>query len=227
MRVDAFANVYSLNLLRHPQVSGPPAAAPVEQLLITMGVNEVDAAVIVQPPQYGADHSYLLAALDMYPEKIRAVCAVGSPAIDHAGVIGARIDPLALRERPEAAQQALDSGKALYLSAPADLDGLGGGRFFLEVSRAIVTAARLGAILAAAADPRTSVLVIGNAPPRPDFLASLAGLTRALGPERLAWGSGFPHSGASEGYAAAVAGLRDLAGGKPFFNPADPAQELQ
>ena len=227
MRIDAFANVYSLNLVRYPQAVDPPAAAPVEQLLLTIGANGVDAAVIVQPPQYDADHSYLCAALEMYPEKVRAVCAAGSPAIGHHGVIGVRCDPATLARRPEAAQQALDAGKVVYLSGPAGIDGLAGGRFFLEVTRSAVTESGLDRLLAAAADPRVSVLVIGDSPSPPDLADSLAALTRSLGPQRVAWGSGFPHSGASEGYAAAIAGLSELGGASTVFDPADSGQEPQ
>ena len=224
MRIDGFASVYSLNLYRYPQTADPPAAAPVEQLLITMGVNEVEAAVIVQPPQYGSDHSYLSAALEMYPEKVRAVCAAGSPAIGRAGVIGARFDPAALSADPAAAQRVLDAGKLIYLPRPADVSGLAGGRFFLEVPRADVTRSGVDRLLAAASDPRIGILVVGDSPAPPDLAESLADLRGSLGDRRLAWGSGFPAGGASEGYAAAIAGLTGLGGGLSF-DPADPAEE--
>lgn len=226
MRVDGFASVYSLNLHRYPQAAEPPAAAPVEQLLITMGVNGVDAAVIVQPGQYGPDHSYLNAALDMYPEKVRAICAAGSPVIDRPGVIGARFDPAALAAEPGAAQQVLDAGKLIYLAGPADVGGLSGGTFFLEVPRSAVTGSGVDRLLAAARDPRVGILVIGDSPAAPDFAEALASLQCSLGGGRLAWGSGFPGSGGSEGYAAAIAGLVGLSGGLSF-DPAEPAQEPQ
>ena len=226
MRIDGFASVFSLNLYRYPQTEEPPAAAPVEQLLITMGINGVDGAVIVQPPQYGRDHSYLGAALEMYPEKVRAVCAAGSPAIGRAGVIGARFDPATLAAEPGVAQQALDAGKLIYLTKPADVSGLRGGRFFLEVPRSAITSGRVDRLLAAASDSRIGILVIGNRPAAPDFVATLASLRRSLGSRRLAWGSGFPGSGASEGYAGAIAGLGGLNGGLRF-DPADPAQESE
>lgn len=224
MRVDGFASVFSLNLFRYPQAGEPPAAAPVEQLLITMGVNGVDAAIIVQPTQYGHDHSYLSAALDMYPEKVRAICAAGSPAIDKAGVIGARFGPADLAADPGAAQQVLDAGKLIYLAKPADVSDLRGGRFFLEVPRSAVTGGAVDGLLAAAADARIGILVIGDSPAPPDFDEALASLQRSLGTRRLAWGSGFPGSGASEGYAEAIAGLTGLDGALGF-DPADPAQE--
>ncbi len=224
MRIDGFASVYSLNLYRYPQVVDPPGAAPVEQLLITMGVNGVDAAVIVQPPQYGTDHSYLRAALEMYPEKVRAVCAAGSPTVGLEGVIGARFDPAALAADPGAAQQVLDAGKLIYLAKPADVSGLRGGRFFLEVSRSAVTRSAVDRLLAAASDSRIGILVIGDSPPVSDFAQALSRLRSSLGSRRLAWGSGFPGGGASEGYAAAIAGLSGLSGGLSF-DPADPAQK--
>ena len=226
MRIDGFASVFSLNLVRYPQTGEPPAAAPVEQLLITMGVNGVDSAIIVQPPQYGSDHSYLSAALEMYPEKVRAICAAGSPAIDQAGVIGARFGPAALAAESGSAQQALDAGKLIYLAKPADVSGLRGGRFFLEVPRSAVTRSQVDRLLAAARDSRIGILVIGNTPTPPDFAEALASLRHSLGGRRLAWGSGFPGSGASEGYAAAIAGLCGLNGGL-CFDPADPAQESE
>lgn len=226
MRVDGFASVFSLNLYRYPQAADPPGAAPVEQLLITMGVNGVDAAIIVQPPQYGSDHSYLYAALDMYPEKVRAVCGAGSPAIGREGVIGARFDLAALAADPGAAQQALDAGKLIYLAEPADVSGLRGGRFFLEVPRSAVTRSAVDRLLAAAGDSRIGILVIGDSPAAADFGEALAILRSSLGSRRLAWGSGFPASGASEGYAAAIAGLSGLNGGLRL-DPADPAQESE
>ncbi|MXY00780.1 MAG: hypothetical protein F4Y67_08190 [Chloroflexi bacterium] len=224
MRIDGFASVFSLNLYRYPQAGEPPAAAPVEQLLITMGVNGVDAAVIVQPPQYGLDHSYLSAALEMYPDKVRAICAAGSPAIGQAGVIGARFDSATLSAHAEAAQRVLDAGKLIYLTEPADVSGLEGGRFFLEVPRSAVTRSSVGRLLTAARDPRIGILVVGDSPAAADFAEALAGLEDSLGGRRLAWGSGFPGSGASEGYAAAIAGLAGLNGGL-CFDPADPAKE--
>ena len=224
MRVDGFASVFSLNLYRYPQVGEPPAAAPVEQLLITMGVNGVDAAVIVQPPQYGPDHSYLSAALEMYPDKVRAICAAGSPAIGQAGVIGARFGPATLSVDAGAAQRVLDAGKLIYLAGPADVSGLSGGRFFLEVPRSAVTCGAVDRLLTAARDPRIGILVVGESPAAPDFGEALASLKDSLGSRRLAWGSGFPGSGASEGYAAAIAGLTGLNGGLGF-DPADLTQE--
>lgn len=225
MRIDGFASVYSLNLYRYPQAADPPAAAPVEQLLITMGVNGVDGAVIVQPPQYGPDHSYLSAALAMYPEKVRAVCAAGAPEIGRAGVIGARFDPAALAAGPGAAQAVLDAGKLIYLSEPADVGGLRGGRFWLEVPRARITASALDRLLLDSRDPRVGVLVIGDSPPAADFGDAIAGLRSRLGEQRLAWGSGFPGSGASEGYAAAIAGLGELGGLR--LDPAEPVKESE
>jgi hypothetical protein len=224
MRIDGFASVFSLNLYRFPQAADPAAAAPVEQLLITMGVNGVDGAVIVQPPQYGSDHSYLNAALDMYPEKVRAVCAAGSPAIGRKGVIGARFDRAGLTADPGAAQQVLDAGKLIYLTESADVSELRGGRFFLETPRSAVTGSAVDGLLAAASDSRTGLLVIGGSPAASDFTEALEHLQRSLGGSRLAWGSGFPGSGASEGYAEAIAGLSGLDGGL-CFDPAVPAQE--
>ena len=226
MRVDAFASVFSLNVYKFPQTVDPPAAAPVEQLLITMGVNGVDGAVIVQPPHYGPDHSYLRAALQMYPEKVRAVCAAGSPDIDCRGVIGARYGPADLAAHAESGQRTLDAGKLIYLAAPADVSSLRGGKFFLETARSEITGARLEQLRSAVADPRIGILVVGGSRPAPDFADALAQLRRSLGSSRLAWGSGFPDCGGSEGYAAAIEGLRDLGGYVPF-NPADSTQESQ
>lgn len=226
MRVDGFTYVFSLNLYRYPQATDPPAAAPVEQLLITMGVNGVDGAIIVQPPHYGPDHSYLRAALEMYPEKVRAVCAAGSPEISQAGVIGARYDPGALAADPGGAQRVLDAGKLIYLTEPADVSGLRGGRFLLEVPRSGIAGAEVDRLLAATRDPRIGILVIGESPAGADFSDAMSCLRHSLGEQRLAWGSGFPGSGASEGYAEAIAGLADLGGGFTF-DPADPGQEAE
>ena len=224
MIVDGFASVYSLNLYRYPQTADPPKAAPVEQLLITMGVNGVDRAIIVQPANYGQDHSYLSAALDMYPEKVRGICAAGSPVVGRDAVVGARYDPADLAADLDSAQKVLDAGKLIYLPRPADVSGLRGGRFLLEVPRASITAAETDRLLSATHDPRIAILVIGDSPASADFADALASLKRALGTQRLIWGSGFPEGGASEGYAAAIAGISGLGAGFGF-DPAQPVHE--
>src|SRR3990172_5176539 len=75
--VDAHLHVFSMNVVRYPMAANAPyepEPAPVEQLLITMGMSGVDVAVAVQPQPYRWDNSYLSDCLEAHPDRLIGIC---------------------------------------------------------------------------------------------------------------------------------------------------------
>ncbi len=226
MRVDGFAQVASINVARYPQSAGTLDPAPVEQLLITMGVAGVDGAVLVQPDQYGPDHSYLLDALDAYGSRLRAVCAAGSVEIEAELVIGARFSPAQFRADPAAVARVVDLCKLLYLPHPVDLTRFAKARAVLEVEQGQLTEDRADSLAAFCSAPDRWVLIKASSLPSADFSAALNRLSAAAGRARLLWGSGFPACGGSNGYSSAIAPLVELGLPGDLFS-VGPAQAQQ
>lgn len=79
MIVDSHLHVFSINTARYPLAPDAPYEpdpAPVEQLLITMGISGVDVAIAVQPQPYMWDNSYLSDCLDAYPDRLVGIALV-------------------------------------------------------------------------------------------------------------------------------------------------------
>jgi predicted TIM-barrel fold metal-dependent hydrolase len=75
--VDSHVHVFSANSVKYPlSPSAPydPDPAPLEQLIITMGVSGVDVAV--QPQPYGWDNSYLSDSLAASPDRLIGIALV-------------------------------------------------------------------------------------------------------------------------------------------------------
>lgn len=84
--IDAHLHVWDMPSERFPwrplRNMRPAQPAPVEQLLDIMAHNGVDKAVIVQPSNYGYDHSYILDCMARYPDRFGAVALLDVHAGD-------------------------------------------------------------------------------------------------------------------------------------------------
>ena len=85
MIVDSHAHVFSANAVKYPlspHASYDPDPAPLEQLIISMGMSGVDVAVAIQPQPYGWDNSYLADSLAAIPDRLVGIALVDprSPA---------------------------------------------------------------------------------------------------------------------------------------------------
>ena len=77
--VDSHLHVFSANSVRYPlSPTAPydPHPAPLEQLIITMGLSGVDVAVAVQPQPYGWDNSYLSDCLRDQPDRLIGIALI-------------------------------------------------------------------------------------------------------------------------------------------------------
>ncbi len=218
--IDGFAQACSLNLARYPLAAGHSAdTAPVEQLLITMGVAGVAGAVLVQPDWYGPDHRYLLAAAAMYPEHVRLVCRAGSDAICRDEVIGARFLAGDLTGDATALRTVEELGKLIYApfgAAPIRLASA--RRQIIETPSANLTAALRPRLIELLGDARVTLLVKAARRPPADLPEVLDALLATYGPDRLAWGSGFPVAMTSAEYGDAIAPLSRLGGGGQIWD---------
>ncbi len=84
MIVDSHVHVFSANSVKYPlSPAAPydPDPAPLEQLIITMGMSGVDVAVAVQPQPYEWDNSYISDSLAEQPDRLIGIGLVdpGSP----------------------------------------------------------------------------------------------------------------------------------------------------
>lgn len=78
-----------------------------EDYLRVLGANGMSKGVLVQPSFLGTDNSYLVAALQKYPDRFRGI-AVVAPTISgaelqklqDAGVVGIRLNLVGLPSRP-------------------------------------------------------------------------------------------------------------------------------
>lgn len=87
-RVDAHVHVWQMPSVAHPwqplRNMHPSEPAPVEALLQAMDAGAVQRAVIVQPSNYGYDHSYVAACLARYPTRLAGVALLDFRAPDAA-----------------------------------------------------------------------------------------------------------------------------------------------
>jgi len=233
--------------LGHPHL---PDGMPIERLLTAMDAAGVDAALVVSPMLYGDDHRYAAQAARDHPGRLAAVGRVDPAAPDAArvarrwhedGLRGVRIQPAVDPERWRggafapfiAAAAAQDL--VLFVYAPgllADLpavarthpelrvvvDHLG-----LEPRRrpGVDPFARLGELLALAAEPNVAVKVSGvpalsaQGPPFRDVWDPVRRVLDAFGPARALWGSDFTRTAPHHTYAEALGYLRELDGLTP------------
>ncbi len=87
MIVDSHVHIFSANSVKYPHApTAPydPDPAPLEQLIITMGISGVDVAVAVQPQPYGWDNSYLSDSLAESPDRLIGIALVDPRSPDAA-----------------------------------------------------------------------------------------------------------------------------------------------
>jgi predicted TIM-barrel fold metal-dependent hydrolase len=109
--IDCHAHVFTRALKMAPDARFQPEAdAPIERYLALLDAHAIAGAVLVQPSFLGPDNDYLLGALALAPERLRAV-AVVAPTIaieqlnrlEAAGVAGIRLNLIGRAVPPLAA----------------------------------------------------------------------------------------------------------------------------
>jgi predicted TIM-barrel fold metal-dependent hydrolase len=97
---DCHAHIFATGLPLAPvRRYAPEYDSPVEDYVRTLDENGVRFGVLVQPSFLGTDNSYLVDALDRYPDRLRGI-AVVDPAVsadaladlERAGVVGIRLN---------------------------------------------------------------------------------------------------------------------------------------
>jgi len=197
----------------------PDYDATPEQLLAEMNAHGVTRAILVQPSFLGTDNSYLLAAIAARPEAFSGIAVVpsditrsGLAELKARGVLGVRLNCIG-RSAP-----AFDGAERLLVHAVADL-GLvlqiqaEGGQWqamepFLTAApmRIVIdhfgratpgeTSAGFEALLRAAqANPNLWFKFSGGYRlPKLAAAACAATLLSEVGPDRIVWGSDWPHT---------------------------------
>ncbi len=236
--VDTHAHAFLASL---PMAQGrrytPAQDCPVEAYLAVLAAADIGAGVLVQPSFLGVDNSYMLQALERYPDRLRGIAVVDPTvsdreleAMDQAGVVGIRFNMIG-RDMAELARpdtQALvrridrlgwqvevqchgrDIGFVLDAMA-----GFGGALVFdhfgLPDANLGVRDPGFRALLAEGPHGRTFVKVSAGYRNKGFDVASCAGaLLAVLGPRRLVWGSDWPFTQfeASASFAGVVNELR-------------------
>jgi predicted TIM-barrel fold metal-dependent hydrolase len=98
--VDTHAHIFLRSL---PMATGrrytPGYDCRAEDYLAELSANDVGYGVLVQPSFLGTDNTYLLAALDRYPDRLRGIAVVDAgisdgalATMDRAGVVGIRFN---------------------------------------------------------------------------------------------------------------------------------------
>ena len=96
MIVDSHVHVFSANSVKYPlSPAAPydPEPAPLEQLIITMGMSSVDVAVAVQPQPYEWDNSYLSDSLAEQSDRLIGIGLVNPRSPDAAADLLALAKP--------------------------------------------------------------------------------------------------------------------------------------
>jgi len=221
--VDSHAHVFTRGLPLAPgRRYAPDYDAPLAVYLALLDENAVSHAVLVQPSFLGTDNSFLLAALAAHPDRLRGV-AVVEPDISDAelqlladqGVCGIRLNllgvpipdlrsgawphllervraldlhvelHLGMDEIERAGQPVLDAGCKLVI------DHFGRPQGACDAGRQwLMNAAKI---------PRTWVKLSAayrnwSSPHDKRAVAAAHRLVDAFGPERLVWGSDWPHT---------------------------------
>ncbi|KQP11810.1 amidohydrolase [Pseudorhodoferax sp. Leaf267] len=236
--VDSHAHVFVRGLPLAPRRRhAPDYDAPLAHYLALLDAHGVSHAVLVQPSFLGTDNAHLLQALHAAPQRLRGV-AVVEPGIDahalqalhRAGVCGLRLNLVGL-PLPDLAQPAwqglLARVRALdwHVEVHRDAGDLArAAQPVLEAGCRLVvdhfglpgSAGVSDWLLRAAAGGRTWVKLSAAyrswpGASGPQARGAAQALLQAFGPERLLWGSDWPHTQHRErvDYSAAHAALAD------------------
>jgi len=216
--VDCHAHVFIQGLtLAAERRYQPDYDAPVPAYLAMLDSLGLSHGLLIQPSFLGTDNSFLLAALRMAPDRLRGVVVLSPDCpveemreMAAAGIVGVRLNLMGRADPPLgsglwrahlSAVAALGwhvevQAKADRLSAllPRLLDH-GGNVVVDHFGLPDGTDAGFGALLDAAGTGRTWVKLSAAYRSTPSGWQALPTLLRAFGPERLVWGSDWPHTG--------------------------------
>lgn len=220
--VDGHAHIFRRGLALAPSRRyAPDYDATLPDFLARLDAHGVSHGVLVQPSFLGTDNSYLLAALAAQPERLRGI-AVADPraslddleALDRAGVVGIRLNlagaPLpdlargpwpACLERVAALGWQVEVQRAAR-DLPPLVEALLGRGVAVVVDHFGLPDPRLGvddpgfrALLALAGSRRVWLKLSGRYRNGAGVAEAAMPLVRdAFGPDRLVWGSDWPHT---------------------------------
>jgi predicted TIM-barrel fold metal-dependent hydrolase len=238
--VDTHAHIFLRDL---PMIAGrrytPEYDCNAESYLSQLSESDVGHGVLVQPSFLGTDNSYMLAALDRYPDRLRGIAVVSNDiseeeieAMDFAGVVGIRfntigksIDQLGHPEVAALLARIQRFGWQVEVQARArDLPAI--FRYFASFQGPIVIDhfglpdPLLGvrdpgfrALLSAASSGEVYVKMSAGYRCGQVEVGTFAGALLAMvGPRRLLWGSDWPFTQFESGrtYSSVVADIRRL-----------------
>lgn len=206
MIVDAHAHLWKAVESSSKTIVDPRCDIPASLLKTYMAEHGVDRAVLTQPVYPGEDNGLILEAARAEPERFAAVVVAHTPEVlaKQAGARGLRVR--AVYEGGLGSDELWESARGLVVSVLARPEHLG------EVERKAARFPRTpvvidhfmhgAASLELARFPNVHLKVSGTH--HFDYTeALLAEALARFGPERLLWGSDFPHVLLKGGYAAA------------------------
>jgi predicted TIM-barrel fold metal-dependent hydrolase len=236
--VDTHAHAFLTSLPMEPgRRYTPTRDCPTEAYLAVLAAADIGAGVLVQPSFLGTDNSYLLQALERYPDRLRGIAVVDPriadrdlEAMNQSGIVGIRFNLIgkdaAILRQPDtqALVRRIDRlgwqvevqchGRDIGLVLDA-MAGFGGplvfDHFGLPDANLGVRDQGFRGLLAEGASGRTFVKVSAGYRNKGLDVASCAGaLLAVLGPRRLVWGSDWPFTQfeASASFAGVVNELR-------------------
>lgn len=132
-RIDSHLHLWTPDRDRYPWNIAPPehlnqdGRATHDNFVQLMDAAGIDKAIVVQPINYGQDYSYMIAAMDAHPTRLRgmfvadpsaatadsAAAGLESVARSHAGWVGVRFNP----KKWPAGKMADDIGAAMFRKA--------------------------------------------------------------------------------------------------------------